>query len=231
MDKESINYRYERKFIISELSKYEIEAIVKLHPAIFSEIYHERSVNNIYFDTHDMTNYFKNVDGLSQRAKYRVRWYGDLFGEIRKPVLEVKLKDGQLGAKLHYPLDSMVIDSEMSNARIKEIILSADLPDELMWDLKSVNYTLMNRYIRKYYLSQDKKFRITIDSDMRYIQLSHFYNTYLNQIVDYQHNILELKYEKEHDSLAREVTNDFRFRMTKSSKYVTGIDMLHHSLM
>jgi hypothetical protein len=35
-------YRYERKFIISELSRQEIEAHVRLHPAMFTEIHHSR---------------------------------------------------------------------------------------------------------------------------------------------------------------------------------------------
>ena len=223
------NWRYERKFFISELSKHEIEAIVRRHPAMFSEIYYERNINNIYFDTSDMMNYFHNVDGLSQRIKFRIRWYGELLGAIDKPVLEVKLKEGQLGGKLHYPLDPFYMDELQTNNKIHEIINSADLPEELKRIMMSLNYTLLNRYTRKYFESADKKFRITIDSNMKYINLSHLYNSYLSELNDYSSNILELKYNKESDEYARKITNYFPFRMTKSSKYVTGIDMLHHS--
>ena len=86
------SFRYERKFLVSELNRFEIESIVRLHPAIFSEIYHQRSVNNIYFDTMNVSNYLDNINGVKQRLKVRIRWYGDLFGFIDKSVLEFKIK-------------------------------------------------------------------------------------------------------------------------------------------
>jgi len=197
------NWRYERKFFISELSKYEIEAVVRRHPAMFSEIYYERTINNIYFDTFDMMNYFHNVDGLSQRVKFRIRWYGDLLGAIENPVLEVKIKEGQLGGKLHYPLDSFSLDELQTNENIHKLIASAGLPEELRQIIICLNYTLLNRYTRKYFESADKKFRITIDSHMKYINLSHLRNTYLYELNDYKSNILELKYDEDSDADAR----------------------------
>lgn len=223
------NWRYERKFFVSGLSKHEIEAIVRQHPAMFSEIYYERNINNIYFDTFDMMNYFHNVDGLSQRMKFRIRWYGEMFGTIEKPVLELKIKEGQLGGKLHYPLDSFYLDDLQTNDKIHKVIASANLPEELKRIIKCLNYTLLNRYTRKYFESADKRFRITIDSHMKYINLSHLHNSYLSELNDYDSNILELKYGQESDHDARKITNCFPFRMTKSSKYVTGIDRLHNS--
>lgn len=223
------NFRYERKFFISELSKYEIETIVKMHPSMFGEIYYERNINNIYFDSFDMANFFDNVDGQSQRVKFRIRWYGKLLGLIDKPVLEVKIKQGQLGSKLHYPLESFCLDENLTNGKLKEIINTSQIPHDIKYILQSLNYTLLNRYSRKYFQSKDKKYRVTIDSDMKYVHLSHLYNSYLNELVDYLHNILELKYDKDDDEEARIITRNFPFRMTKSSKYVTGIERLHHS--
>ena len=77
------NYRFEKKFFISELTKQEIESIIKLHPAIFSEIYYERFVNNIYLDSFDLQNYFDNIIGTFKRQKVRIRWYGDLLAELK----------------------------------------------------------------------------------------------------------------------------------------------------
>ena len=48
-------FRYERKFFISQLTKFEVESMIRIHPAVFSEIYHKRFVNNIYFDTVNFT--------------------------------------------------------------------------------------------------------------------------------------------------------------------------------
>ena len=45
------NNRFERKFVIPRISKFQVEKFIKTHPGVFSEIFHERQVNNIYFDT------------------------------------------------------------------------------------------------------------------------------------------------------------------------------------
>ena len=58
LNKNSDTFRYERKFIISQLDRHHVETLIKNHPAMFSEIFHERSVNNIYFDTHQLKHYF-----------------------------------------------------------------------------------------------------------------------------------------------------------------------------
>ena len=100
------SFRYERKFLISQLSRHEIESIIRLHPAAFSEIYHQRFVNNIYFDTVGLSAYKDNLTGISDRLKVRIRWYGDLFCLIEEPFLELKIKRGFLGGKLRFPLAS-----------------------------------------------------------------------------------------------------------------------------
>ena len=78
--------RYERKFLTSYLSKPEVEDIIRLHPASFSEIYHARYVNNIYFDTFSFSSYKENLGCISDRTKVRIRWYGEVFGYIEEPV-------------------------------------------------------------------------------------------------------------------------------------------------
>lgn len=220
------NWRYERKFLVSQLSKEEIIAVVKSHPAMFSEIHHERNVNNIYLDTVDMANFFKSVDGQSQRVKARIRWYDDLLGEINSPVLELKIKSGYLGTKRSYRLAGFTLNEAFTNETLRDIFRVSDLPEDIRYILKSYNYSLLNSYTRKYYQSADKKFRITLDWGMRYIQLSNLYNSYSNELDDSSHHILELKYAEEEDELARGLTTLFPFRVTKSSKYVTGIERL-----
>ena len=75
-------FRYERKFLVEELGKKEALFVIKENPAMFSEIFHERRINNIYFDSSNMESYHDNVMGNSQRVKIRIRWYNDLFGHI-----------------------------------------------------------------------------------------------------------------------------------------------------
>jgi SPX domain protein involved in polyphosphate accumulation len=220
-------WRYERKFIVSELDKYEIESLVKLHPALFSEIHHERTVNNIYFDSIAMTNYLDNLGGKSQRVKVRIRWYGGLLGAINKPVLEIKTKKGHVGAKISFPLEPLAINESLTIDTMREILKKAEIPDALKVRLLDLKFSLLNCYRRKYFQSADKKFRITIDSDLRFLRLSPMGNTFSQMVIDHTNTILELKYGKEFDDYADRITNYFPFRMTKSSKYVAGVELLN----
>lgn len=221
-------WRYERKFFISGLSKHEVESIVKLHPAMFSEIYYERTVNNIYLDSIDRGNYLDNVVGNSQRLKVRIRWYGDLFGSVEKPFLEIKTKSGYLSSKIAYELDPITIDRTVSLYTIRRILKnSSSIPDIIKPDLMSLGFSLLNNYRRKYFQSDDKKFRITIDSNMQFFEISPMDNSFLHKSVDYTSTILELKYDRDEDDHAENITKQFPFRITKSSKYVAGIDRVH----
>jgi len=86
------DFRYEKKFIIDQLCHQEIEQLIKHNPAMFSEIFYERRVNNLYLDSLDFTNYNENLSGITERLKIRIRWYGKVFGVIKKPTLELKIK-------------------------------------------------------------------------------------------------------------------------------------------
>ena len=161
--------------------------------------------------------------------KVRIRWYGDLFGFIKKPVLELKIKKGFLGGKLKYPLDSFYLGSDYSLEVQQGIFAKSGVPDILAEHLKSLKFTLLNRYSRKYFESADHKFRITIDFDMEFYKIDSTNNSFIERIVDHNNAVLELKYSDKDDDDAGYITNHFPFRMTKSSKYVSGIEGLYSS--
>jgi hypothetical protein len=218
------NYRYERKIFITSLSKYEVEQIIKMHPSLFIKAFPERYVNNIYFDTHNYNNLLDNIEGNPDRIKIRVRWYGDLFGLIEKPVLEIKIKKGFLGKKISIPLKPFMLNK---HANISEIIDSAHISDNsIIKDLKLLSPTLLNRYARKYYQSSNKKYRITLDSQQSFYSISKVSNAFLNRYTEDVSVILELKYDKEHDQGANYIISMFPFRITKSSKYVNGLQKI-----
>ena len=219
------DYRYERKFLIRELTQYEVESIVKFHPTIFTEIYYQRYVNNIYFDSFSFINFYENVEGATDRMKIRVRWYGDLFGSIEKPILEIKIKKGLLGKKISMPIKSFELTTATDLSEILNTMKSS-LKDSLNIDFNSLKPTLLNRYSRSYYQSGNGSYRITIDSDQVFYQINERSNIYLNQISEKDEVILELKYDQEYDSAANYVTNELPFRMTKNSKYVTGVQKI-----
>ncbi len=222
------NRRFERKFFISELTKQEIENIIKTHPAVFSEIYYERFVNNIYLDSFDLRNYFDNLVGVSERQKVRIRWYGDLMGEIKNPVLEIKVKENDLSYKISYPLAGFSLDKNFTIETIKDIFAKSQLPQGLKSELLSLEMVSLNRYKRKYFQSKDKTFRFTIDSAMQFYSLLPRWNNFLDKRIDQKNIVLELKYEGRQSEKAVDfIANFLPCRLTKSSKYAIGVETLN----
>jgi len=217
-------YRYERKFSLPGTSLPEAEAAVKLLPGMFSEIYCPRFVNNLYLDSVGSKSFFDNVDGVRDRRKVRVRWYGDFFAFIEKPVLEIKLKKGLLGKKESYPLTPFRFDQAFQRDIIMEVLYSSEIPGLLKMELSEFEPSLANRYQRKYFQSADGKFRITIDWDMAYYHVNMFYNSFLNSSIDDAGAIIEIKYNAGDDNYIKFLLTHFPFRLTKSSKYVIGKD-------
>ncbi len=220
-------WRYERKFFISDANVSLLEHALKLHPAMFSPIYYERQVNNLYFDTPSLDFYNDNVVGAGKRLKVRIRWYGDSFGKIKEPVLEIKCKDGLLGGKQRHVLESFELNSTLTSKDLKQLFLN--LPDvigPIKKSLLSLECSLFSSYMRKYFLSADKLFRATIDSQLAFYRVSHWGNLFLNKYVDLSNIILEVKYAATDDKNAQMVTSSLPYNVTKSSKYVQGLNHL-----
>jgi len=217
------DYRYERKFLIATLTRDELELIIKLHPALFLPIYHPRFVNNLYFDSPNMRNYFDTVDGLRSRLKVRIRWYGNLFGDIADPVLELKIKEGFLGRKEQFRLSPFSIDESFQPSLTADVFRRSRIPNSLKLDLMCMEATLLNSYRRQYYQSVDRKFRITLDSAIQFYPTEAHGNIFRQRPIHASHLVVELKYSQDQDSRAEFITRHFPFRMSKSSKYTEGI--------
>jgi SPX domain protein involved in polyphosphate accumulation len=220
------NYRYERKFVVSGLSYHEIESIINLHPAMFSEVYSPRFVNNLYFDSPGMNQYFNNIDGLMERVKVRIRWYGELFGHVDNPTLELKFKRGLVGRKMGFPLPEICIDGFLQKDILLNTLKQSDVPDNLKLDLVSLEFALINRYWRKYFQSVDDRYRITLDTKLESYYVQGHSNTFLHKSIDRNDSVVELKYGPQEDDRVGQICQHFPFRLTKNSKYVNGIESL-----
>lgn len=221
------HFRYERKFHINGLTREEVEMMLKFHPAVFREIYHQRNVNSIYFDLFNFQHYLDSINGADRRLKVRVRWYGDRFGAIEKPMLEIKLKHNLHVGKLLYSLKPFSLDGDFSIDVMHKIFRESSLHDATRLHLMELNFSLLVSYTRKYFLSADKQYRITIDTNMQTHRLMPRRNSFLYRSTDRHSVILELKYNRAHDEFIESITNYFPFRMTKSSKYVDGITKVY----
>lgn len=216
--------RYERKFVIFDLGVAETEAVIRFHPAVFSEIYHPRYVNNIYFDTPSLDHYHANVRGIAQRVKCRIRWYGKPAGPIARPTLELKRKSGLLGSKESHRLHPFELDDRFDARHVLE---KSDLPATLRCDLGPLHPVLMNRYRRRYFLSHDRKYRLTVDSELAYRTVGPGASRFPAWLPSDGRVIVELKFGVGGEDEAKRIATRFPFRITRSSKYVLGIEALY----
>lgn len=222
--------RYERKFIYTyALPEDIINAEVLSNSFCFREIYHRRTVNNCYFDDQNSSFYHQNVAGDTLRKKYRLRWYGDHFERINSPTLEIKRKNGVVGDKLSFKLNTL--DLDLSDTTGEELFMAVqagvqkeELSQELSLHLNHLSPSLYNSYERRYFLSACQRFRITIDYNMK------FYDPNIGPLIGTGHQlrdvILELKYAVQDDADCRNLTQEFRARLSKNSKYVRGLDAI-----
>lgn len=224
------DYRLERKFLIPDSSYEKVTHEVLVHPAVFSEIHQERKVNNIYFDTPGLENFYDNVEGRSERLKVRLRWYGALSQtSIERPVLEFKIKKGALGRKELYPIKPFAMANGKWMEGVYEALKASDLPARVLNIVAPMRPILVNTYRRRYFMSFDGKCRATVDTDMQYFRPDPVHEELLGRWKDHHNIVLELKYAfVEDNESTRSVANAFPFRVTKNSKYVNGVEALYN---
>jgi hypothetical protein len=217
------SYRYERKFFITELDESQVRSILGRHKAMFFEVYPPRYVNNIYLDTMMLRNYDDNLIGVADRMKARVRWYHELFGAIDEPILEFKVKRGLVGWKDTYPFPAFTFGRNITERKFQSLIKESEMPLEVKHRLVGFRMSLVNRYLRSYFANCDRRFRVTIDTDQSFYKVNPLVNHFQVRDVSKDIVIVELKYDREHEELAARISNNFPFRVTRSSKYVDGV--------
>lgn len=217
-------YRYERKFVLSGMSRAEILHRIKMHPAFFREIYHPRQINNIYLDTDNFQFFKDNQIGVAERKKVRVRWYGDTFGKAKNPKLEYKIKSGLVGDKNTFNLLELEVSKHLIINHFCDYLQQCSLPEPVAVDLQMLSPTLLNSYQRTYFQTADKKFRLTVDEDLTYYRITKPETYFHAKHIEKYSTIIELKYAPGNDLEAGRIMNLMPFRLDKSSKYVNGVE-------
>ena len=189
----SEEFRYERKYLTDMMDFPELVSRVKMHPSAFKEIHEERRINNIYLDYEDLKNYKDSVEGNRERLKVRIRWYGETFDNV-KPVLEIKIKDGLQGKKMSFPLASFVFYKDFSNKELWSVFSRSNLPSWVLEKLKSYKMVLLNNYKRRYFLSGNKKVRMTLDYDQEFYELNSGKNRLNTKVKDSRTLVIELNH-------------------------------------
>lgn len=205
--------RLEKKWIFNpKLKDTLIQNLIssKLH---FRPHFQLRSVNSIYFDTFNLRSAQHNLDGISDRIKTRIRWYGEDSLIIKEPKLEIKIKNNFLGHKKYYNFDTLK-KIKIDNQNL--LLVSSKVSKILKKKLSAIS--LVN-YKRLYFISENQKIRATLDYDIRYKKLK---DNIDNFFIKSNNIVLELKYHLDMDNFLRKNLNGIT-RVSKNSKYLNSL--------
>lgn len=214
--------RYEKKFVTEAIDEFKILNLIKTHQLCFKKEYDDRLVNNIYFDSADLQCFQENLAGVSNRQKYRLRWYGNT-NDVKSANFEIKTKKNELGWKEIFDIKFEKPLSEIPLQQLSKIIFQ-QLPEKQSQNFLTASMPILcNSYRRSYFTSHDKKIRLTLDKNLQ------VYNQQNQQILNGKlpENtpdilIMECKFDKEGADYAQKHLKKFPVRISKSSKYVFG---------
>ena len=222
----NIEPRYELKFVLDNAQLSDAMRWMFSHTHA-REKHIKRKVNSLYFDDANFTSVRDNLAGVSNRQKTRLRWYG--FEDISPPVFEIKVRDGRLGYKKNYQLNSLrenllVLDnkdivSECENELRKQQVIF----DEPFSSILQVSFD------REYYEDLDGV-RITIDQNIKfYGSLPH---QKLNNTLSmaYPYKIMEIKFAPHLKARIAQLIKPMHIIPKRHSKYLVGMAMLGYTV-
>ncbi len=221
--------RYEIKLVAPRSDLPRVRALLRLHSVGFSVAYPTRRVNNVYFDTPELSSVDANLAGISERWKLRLRWYGNT-SVVVDGVWELKRKSGGLGWKVCQALDQTLDLGQLRRTEISQLLRSC-VPSLMAPHLvPELSPTLFNHYQREYYESRDGALRATLDYDQFFYDQQHSMRLNVTRKAPFlDTTILELKAGVDcHDQLSDAIQH-FPMRVSRNSKYVNGI--LHSGLL
>ena len=215
--------RYEIKFTVSAHRLAQARAWLRLHPVAFRTAYPTRWINSLYLDTPDLNSYSANVEGVSQRQKLRLRWYGALQSLVQRPVLEIKLKDNLVGSKKRQQLD-LTLDLTRPFPTLLPQIRSGVAPQWAQWLHNTTQAALLTRYRRDYLVSPDGVLRATLDYDLvQYDQRLAVSANLSRPLPPLPLIVIELKAGLTHFQRLQDAAAALPLPRARSSKYASGL--------
>ena len=144
----SKDWRFERKFVVKNNETPLVEH--SLVQQGYIRQFDNRVVNSIYFDNDQLECYYENLIGVSERKKYRMRFYGNdskFSGQF-----EEKIKSADTNTKRTLPFYDLDID--------KKNWIFPNMPH-----LKPLVHV---SYVRQYFFNSQSQIRATIDTEICY---------------------------------------------------------------
>lgn len=179
--------------------------------------YQDRFISSIYYDTNDLQFANYNIEGISNRYKFRVRWYND----EKNFNYEIKRKFNKLSEKTVYTSGLKIGDNFKDLFSKKNLELNKKINNNEKFIINNFNLSpkLKVEYLREYYI-YNRSVRLTLDHTPTYKNL---FNT-IKKIKD-SFTVLEIKFEEKDYDIASNLIKLFKISPKRYSKYVKGLSM------
>ena len=215
-------FRYEVKFVCPEPFRNKFDLWLQYARERFFRSYDNRIVNNIYFDSLDMRDFYENVAGISYRAKTRLRWYGDTMAPAAM-TLEHKIKRGRISRKQALRLEGIDLGAIAWDELSDHLCARAEYSSCAIASYFK-NPVLRNRYRRRYYETRGHRLRMTVDSDLAFYDAAGTAGPAGSTVVRTHSSVVEFKAPVARAGELQRLLEDIPLRMTRFSKYVMGVD-------
>jgi len=221
----SNDFRYEIKFVLDDVRAAEASHWLHFHTSA-RNVYPDRCVHSLYFDDVSFSSVRDNLAGVSERKKFRLRWYQNIQGNgTGVPVFELKVREGRLGRKINFKFPDFQGDPMKLNHR--EIMLQVNhrlAEQEFIFD-DYLAPTLKVSYVRSYYEDLEG-LRITMDSDIIFHGVSPHQNLGETLPTRYPFKIMELKFSPPMKIRVSKLIKPLHLTPKRHSKYLVGLAMM-----
>ena len=197
---ENFSYRHEYKYEINAIQmerlKIHLSSTINIDPHVGKS--KKYNIRSLYFDDYYNSCYYDNENGVSPRAKFRIRIYNHSDERIK---LELKRKNYDKTFKQSCTISRQDVERLMQG----ENLIWKDEMDPLLKKLYILVETRQMRpkviveYDRTPYIYKDGNVRITLDHNIKTSRLiERFFeeDTYARPIMPIGKNLLEVKFDE-----------------------------------
>ena len=217
------DYRYEIKFVLdnSDLSK--VYSWINCE-TFAKNSFARRKVNSLYLDDINHSSIQDNLIGISDRKKFRLRWYGDISDDT-KVSFEIKGRNGRLGWKESYEMNSLKgIFAELNLQQISKKCLKDLSINKVVID-KDIYPMLHVSYDRDYY-ADPEGIRMTVDTTIQFNQPMYHKVLKENLLTNYPLAVLEIKFTSDLKDQVASIVRSLDLTPKRHSKYLVGMASL-----
>lgn len=219
--------RFEKKIVLRASDAKIVKDFLKIKVPGLSTPFPDRFINNLYFDSFDFKSARQNIEGIGDRKKLRLRWYGNKGFSGADCFLECKAKETNLVLKEVFSVGKISEKVASDLSKVNEWLLSRPLPMYMREWLQSQSIAIFNSYCRKYLLSRSGAVRLTIDENIKSLPIINSRVPAINLekmlLKRHQGTVIEVKYNPAYEVEATAIMKRLELPVTKFSKYVAGL--------